>query len=351
MLRAVNQQTPYSYVRRVLIALALVSAVLALGLLLRSAAGALLLIFTGILFGVFLHTLAGVVSYATRLPPRVSLSLGVLLFAGLLVLVGVVLVPRVASQADLLVEGLPQSVRQLERWLSRYSWGEQLIQRSPFVGDADLPTFDALSRLTGTFSTLFSFLTNIIFVVFIGLFTAVDPASYRDGIVGLVPSKGRTRAREVLAQIWNTLQSWLLGKLFAMFLIALLTGVGLVVLGMPFALTLGLLAGILELVPFVGPILAAVPAVLVALTEGPWRAVHIALFYLVIQQLEGNLITPLIYKRTIELPPVLMLAAVLVMGTLFGFLGLFVAAPLLAILLVLVRTLYKQDVLGDPANS
>lgn len=351
MLQAVNQQTPYSYVRRVLIALALVSVVVVLGLLLRSAAGALLLIFAGILFGVFLHTLAGLVGRVTRLPPRASLALGVLLFVGLLALVGMVLVPRVASQADELVEGLPQSVAQLERWLSRYSWGEQLIQRSPFVGDADLPTFDALSRLTGTFSTLFSFLTNIVFVVFIGLFTAIDPASYRDGIVGLVPSKGRARAREVLAQIWSTLRSWLLGKLFAMLLVGLLTGIGLMVLGMPFALTLGLLAGVLELIPFVGPILAAIPAVLVAFTEGPWRAVHIALFYLVIQQLEGNLIAPLVYKRTIALPPVLMLAAVLVMGTLFGFLGLFVAAPLLAILLVLVRTLYKQDVLGDPANS
>lgn len=346
-----NQQTPYSYVRRVLIALSLVSAVLVLGLLLRSAAGALLLVFAGILFGVFLHTLAGLVGRVTHLPRRGSLALGVLLLAVLLVLVGMVLVPSVASQADQLVEGLPQSVAQLEQWLSRYSWGERLIQRSPFAGEPDFPTFDALSRLTGTFSTLFSLLTNLVFILFIGLFTAIDPASYREGIVGLVPQKGRARAREVLTRVWSALQGWLLGKLLAMFLIALLTGVGLMVLGMPFALTLGLLAGLLEFIPFVGPILAAIPAVLVAFTEGPWRALHVALLYLVIQQLEGNLITPLVYKRTVALPPVLTLAAVLVMGTLFGFLGLFVAAPLLAILLVLVRTLYKQDVLGDPTNS
>jgi len=152
-------------------------------------------IFTGILFGVFLHTLAGLVGRVTRLPPRVSLALGVLLFAGLLVLVGIVLVPRVASQADQLVEGLPQAARQLERWLSRYSWGEQLIQRSPFVGDADLPTFDALSRLTGTFSTLFSFLTNIVFVVFIGDCKVVLGNSERQvaGTSGFIPTLFKRR--------------------------------------------------------------------------------------------------------------------------------------------------------------
>lgn len=166
-----------------------------------------------------------------------------------------------------------------------------------------------------------------------------------------MPSKGRTQAREVLAQIWSTLRSWLLGKLLVMFLIALLTGVGLMVLGTPFALTLGLLAGILELVPFVGPILAAIPTVLIALTEGLWRAMHIAHFYLVIQHLEGNFISPLIYKRTVALPPVLMLATVLVMGTLFGFLRLFVAAPLLVILLVAREDPLQAGYAGRPGQQ
>lgn len=206
-------------------------------------------------------------------------------------------------------------------------------------------------RLTGTFSTLFNLLTNAVFVLFIGLFTAADPGGYRDGLVGLVPPGARARAREVLFQVWRALRGWLLGKLLAMVLVGLLTGVGLAVLGMPFALTLGLLAGLFELIPFVGPVLAAVPALLIALTQSPWQILYVALLFLIVQQLEGNLITPLVYKRTVALPPVLTLAAVLVMGTLFGLLGLFVATPLLAAALVIVRTLYQQDMLGDPPTD
>ena len=344
-------QVPYSYVRRVLVALALASIVLAAGLLLRNAAGVLLLIFAGILFGIFLRTLSDAVGSVTRLRPRWSLTLTVVLVTAFLLVVGIFLVPRVADQTDQLTKGLPQTARQLEAWLSRYSWGERLLERSPLVGASELPSLDMLSRLTGTFSTLFSFLTNLVFILFIGLFTAANPASYRDGIVGLVPPQRRKRAREVLSQVWRTLQDWLLGKLLAMLLVGLITGIGLMVLGTPFALTLALLAGFFELIPFVGPILAAIPAVLVGLTESPWQALYVALLYLIIQQLEGNLITPLVYKHTVALPPVLTLAAVLIMGTLFGFLGLLVATPLLAVVVVLVRTLYKQDVLGDPAGG
>jgi predicted PurR-regulated permease PerM len=340
-----------SYSQRVLITLALVCVVLAAGLLLRSAAGAFLLIFTGLLFGVFLRTLAGAVGQLTQLPPRGALALATILLLALMTALGMIVVPRVAEQADSLVQGLPEAVGELEAWLAQYSWGESLMQRSPLMGEGDLPTFDVLSRLTGTFSSLFTLLTNAVFIIFIGLFTAANPASYRDGIVGLLPPARRQRARTVLARVWSTLQGWLLGKLLTMFLVTILTGVGLMILGMPFALTLALLAGVFELVPFIGPILAAIPALLLTFAESPGRVFQIALLYLVIQQVEGNLITPLIYKRTVALPPVLTLAAILVMGTLFGFLELFVAAPLLAVAIVLVKLLYQQDVLGDPPDE
>ena len=338
------------YVQRTLIAVGLTSAVVLTGFLVWSAAGALLLIFSGVLFGVFLHTLAAALGRAIRLP-RAGLALAVLALAALLGGVGLLLAPRIAAQVDQLATGLPQAVGRLEGWLSRYRWGEQLIERTPFVDGVSLPTFDAVSRLTGTFSTLFNLLTNAVFVLFIGLFTAADPGGYRDGLVGLVPPGARARAREVLSQVWRALRGWLLSKLLAMVLVGLLTGVGLAVLGMPFALTLGLLAGLFELIPFVGPVLAAVPALLVALTQSPWQILYVALLFLIVQQLEGNFITPLVYKRTVALPPVLTLAAVLVMGTLFGLLGLFVATPLLAAALVLVRTLYQQDMLGDPPTD
>jgi predicted PurR-regulated permease PerM len=127
--------------------------------------------------------------------------------------------------------------------------------------------------------------------------------------------------------------------------------VGLSLLGMPFALTLAFLAFLLEFIPIVGPFLSSVPGILIAFTQGWTQVVAVTLFYLVVQQLEGNLITPLIQHRIVHLPPALTLISVLIMGTFFGFVGLLVATPLLAVVMVLVKMLYLNDTLGQKVET
>lgn len=154
------------------------------------------------------------------------------------------------------------------------------------------------------------------------------------------------RAEEVIDTVVLTLRLWLLGQLVVMVAVGTLSTIGLWLIGVPGALLLGLFAGLLEFVPVIGPLIAAIPAVLVALVESPVTAVYVALLYFGVQQLEEYVITPLAQQRAVHLPPLLTIAAVLIMQILFGILGALVATPLIAALMVLVKMLYLEDVLG-----
>ena len=148
-------------------------------------------------------------------------------------------------------------------------------------------------------------------------------------------------------KLGETLINWLLGKLFSMTVVGVLTALGLWALGIPLIGVLSLLAGLLSFIPNFGPILALIPAVLVALLEGPDQALYVAGLYVLVQAVESNLITPLVQQRLIEMPPALILVAQVLMGTLVGGLGVMLATPVVAILMVLVKMLYIQDGLGD----
>ena len=333
------------FVRRVLIVLGLGALAVALAVALWRASGIFLLAFAGLLLGVLFRTLSHLLERYARLPRGWSLAAAIALLFGLLGLVGWLVGPRLAGQVDALFTSLPTSVSGLENQLSRYGWGERLLEQVP-VGDV-LPTSNLLSSLTGTLSTLWTVVLHIIFVFFLAVFFASEPGLYRGGLLRLVPSARRERAGEVVGEVYVTLQAWLLGKIISMTVVGLLTGLGLWLLGMPLALTLGVLAGGLEFIPFFGPFLASVPAILLALAESPLQAVYVALLYVVVQQIEGNVILPIVHERTVDMPPALTLVSVLVAGGLFGFVGLLVATPIMAVGLVLVKMLYVEDVLGE----
>ncbi len=188
---------------------------------------------------------------------------------------------------------------------------------------------------------------DVLLLAFTGIFLAANPGMYRSGILQLLPASRRKRMGDVIDEVVITLRWWILGQFFSMTVIGSLTGIALWLLGMPFALALGILAGLFEFVPYVGPIVTGFLAGLLAFVESPLQALYVVLIYTGIQQFESNVLTPIVHRYTVSLPPVLSLIGVLAMGALFGFVGVLVATPLLAVVLVLVKMIYIEEVLGE----
>ena len=179
------------------------------------------------------------------------------------------------------------------------------------------------------------------------IYLASEPRFYVRGFLRLFPENRRQRALEILKEIVDTLGWWLIGKFASMLFIGITTWIGLYFLGVPLSLSLGLIAGLLAFIPNFGPILSVIPAVLLAFIESPIKAVYVLALYIGVQVVESNIVTPYIERRTIELPPVLTISAQLALGILLGGIGLVLATPLLAATMVLVQTIYIEDVLGE----
>jgi len=264
---------------------------------------------------------------------------------------GALFARSVAAQTDELIKELPVAAGRLEESLRRYEWGRQLLANMP-SGSGWVARNGGLSgKVFGVFSTALDVLVGVVVFFCVGLFLAMEPGVYTEGVVRLVPLAGRHRAREVLGELGHTLRWWLMGRAVAMLFVGALTALGLWLLGIPFALPLALLTTLLGFVPYFGPVVAVVPAALLGFIDGPWKAAAVAALYLVVQVTEGNILTPLVQRRAVEIPPALTLIALLLIGTLFGPLGMALAVPLTAVGLVLVKRLYVEDVLGDGAGA
>jgi predicted PurR-regulated permease PerM len=182
----------------------------------------------------------------------------------------------------------------------------------------------------------------------IGLFLAIDPALYRRGLMQLVPRDRQQRAANILERSNAALWGWLWGRLFSMTLIGVTTYVGLLLLNIPIALSLAVIAFVTNFIPYLGPVLSAVPAVLIAATVGPMQPVYVLLLYGGIQLVETNFITPLVEQQAVNLPPVFTISVQMISAVLFGPLGILLATPLSAVVVVLVKALYIEDTLGKP---
>jgi len=330
-----------------LIRVGIITAVVLILLLMWYAVNVLMLIFAGILLAVFLRGLSRAVSRFTKLPE--GWSLAAVIITILLTISGLVwlLAPSVAEQAAELRRTLPESIRQGEARLAEYGWGRKIIEQMPTFEEAMPNGADAFSRVTGIFSSTLSAVANFVIIVFVGVFLAIDGRTYTNGLVRLFPFEKRDRASEVLDELGFTLWWWLIGKVIAMVIVGVVTWLGLWLMGVPLALTLGLLAGILDFIPNIGPFLAGIPGVLIALTVSPTVGLYVLVFYFVIQSLESYILMPILQQKTVKLPPALTIVAQVLLGVLVGGIGLILASPLAAVVFVLVRMLYLEDTLGE----
>lgn len=332
---------------------AVVLTVLAL-LLVGKAADLLLLLLIAILIAVYLGAFTDAI--VARTSWKRPLAFAAAIVATLFVLWGIeaLLIPPFIAQTKALAAGLPQYVT---AWQQRLG---MLVERfpalEPFVGgDRQQEVVDAImgqaeSLVAGLFPQVFNLahgLINLVSVLVMALYLARTPQLYTDFVVALTPPRHRETARGILAAMGTTLKSWVFAQLFNMFVLGFLTVVGLWILDVPSWLAFGIFSGLAAIVPFFGVLLATILPALFVLDQGATAVALVLLLGVVVHVIEGNFIAPLIFQRDVHLPPVLTIMSVLIVGSLLGPVGLIVAVPMLAVVLVLLRKILVEQVYGD----
>nr|WP_281011144.1 AI-2E family transporter [Pseudaminobacter arsenicus] len=319
-----------------------------LALTLAFAPNVLLVVFAGLLFGVFFG--GGGDWLVRRIGIGRGWGIGLFVLLVVLGLAGVLFAfaPAAAEQFDELVEQLPAAVEDLRARLEDYAWGEELLRRAR---PEALMSDGGGGVATTAVMTTFGALGNFVIMLFIGLYVALDPDAYRRGLVSLLTPSARDDGDEVLRKATGSLKNWLVAQLMSMAVVGVLTWLGLWLVGVPLAPILGLIAALLAFIPNIGPIIAAAPAVLLALSDGPTTVWLVVGVYVGVQTLESYAITPLIQKERASLAPALVISVQLLMGVLFGGLGLALATPMAALGLTLVREVYVQRYLDREART
>lgn len=331
-----------SFSQKIVIAASIVSLFVIVLLLISKAFNVVLLILGGTLIATWFRGLSYLLSDKTRLPEKWSLLTvigGTIMIITLLI---VLLGTKIQSQAGKLKDQLPSSVNAAKQQLSEYKWGSQLTERYEKMRQNPGTRQKVMKAVKRFFRGTLGIAGDIYIMLFIGIFFTATPNLYIKGILRLIPPKKRERGNEVLIRLGHTLRSWLIGKVFAMFVVAVLTAIALYIIGVPFALTLAIIAGLLNFIPNFGPMIAMIPAVLIGFTQGMNTALIIAGVYIFIQVAESNFITPFIQKKLIEIPPALIIIAQVFVGAVTGIWGIVLATPIVAIILVLVKSLYVE---------
>ena len=320
------------YLRR----LALTLGAIALALLAWYLREVVVLVFAGVVVAVTLTALARPMHRQFGLSRRVALFL-VLLLLVLLLTGGIWLIgPALSQQFERLREELPRAIEAVGGWLDDNSLGMAL--REAWIGlKADGVPW---SRVASVASVTLGSLATFGLVVVLGIYLAADPETYRKGVVRLLPPGRRALVDGALGQAGESLYRWLVGQGVSMLAVGVLTTVALYAIGMPLALALGVIAAVLDFVPFFGPIVAGALSVLLAFIEGPHTALQVAVAVIAIQQIEGNVLMPLVQRWAVALPPVLGLLSVVIFGVLFGLPGVLLATPMMVVAMSLVDTLY-----------
>jgi predicted PurR-regulated permease PerM len=351
--------------------------------------------FLGILFGLAVSAGVDWLKVRIRLPRGVLAAAIVLGSAGAIVGFFVVSGPVLATQSAELRTKLPEAIDKIDQWIqARQSGFLGTISRGrstpPPVAPTTPPVAKApavvsptartdttgqaaggsstsaapqtlrerilgqLSGLTryffGFISSTISVVAGLVLILVLSIYVGADPDTYHDGLMLMFPRPWRKRGGEVLSAISLALRKWLVTQLIAMVVIGVVSTVVLLILGVNAAVPLGVIAGLLEFIPTVGPILSALPAVAMGFVDSPEKALAVIIAYIAIQQMENYLLIPFLMREGVDLPPALTILAQALLALIFGFLGLLCAVPLLAATMVAVKMLYVQDVVGEPVE-
>ncbi len=345
----INQDTTkksLTYIEKVWLTVAVVALLVVVILIARVAFNVLLMIMAGMLISVYFHGLGDLVQRRTPFGRKLAMTISI---AGTFIILGVLLWfmgTKIQNQVAALSNSLPHTISNVKASLNETPIGQKVLQS--FSGDN---SDKLMATAQSFFSTGFGVLGDLYIILLLGIFFTASPSLYKDGILVLIPPDKKDLGRHIIDRISISLKGWLKGMLLSMLLITFLIALGLSIIGIPVALILALITGLLELVPNIGSFAAMIPGVLLAFTKGLDTAIIVALLYIVSQTIVANIVTPLIQRKIINMPPALTLISQLIMGSLTGVLGIVLAVPLLAIIIILVDELYVKNMSSVPLSK
>lgn len=329
------------FIRRVLIVIGLAGG----ALILWELRYVIVLLFGAVLVATIIRAIADPVAEHVRLPEGLSVLLSVLVIAGLVVGTFWVIGDQISAQTQYLADAMPKAVGMVDNWLDRFGLDRPL---QGWLRRIHSDNSIILSNFGGWLSSLTFGMASILVLVFGGIFLAAQPRFYGIGAIKLIPAEKRSLIAEAMLDSENALRLWLKGQVIAMVIIGMLTWIGFLIIGIQSALVLSIIAGVLEFIPYAGPIASAVPALFVALVQSPELALWTVVMYVIVHHIEAYVLQPLVQQYAVDVPAVVMLFSLLAFGMLFGLVGVLFAAPMAVVVYVMVKRLYVVEALQTP---
>ncbi len=320
----------------------------------------LLLVFLAILLAVYLSAITDWLERRFKLQRWIGLTIAVVATIGAVAGVAALLVPPVVDQTQALVGGLPQTLTNIQdvlaRWARQYPALSRTELANPSSGLVAGLVADAMEFVRGSLLGYVRGGGKVFIegasVLVMALYLARQPALYSDGLISLFAPRYRPIVARILSDTSATLRAWVVGQLLAMAVLAVLTALGLWILGVPYWLAFGIFTGLVAIVPFFGTLVSTLLPALFVVASGDWlKVLLVILLGVVVHVFEANVVVPRIMQRKVDLPPVLTISSVLVMGTLLGAIGLIVAVPVLCVTMVLIRHILQREIYGEAAGA
>ena len=334
-------------------------AVIVVALLVRTI-DVLIIIFLSIILAVYLDAVSGFLQRRFGVPRAFGLGAAVALTLGGLVGVVFLIAPAVTSQVQDLIANLPKFLSELDQNINRLFRSVPVLRRGVSEGSGPGLLATSLNELVGVLRGAVvpylkggvELIIEVISVFVMALYLARNPSTYVEGAIAMVPPERRPLARIILYDLKFTLHAWVVGQLIAMSVLAVLTTLGLWLLDVPYFLAFGVFAGIAAIVPFFGTLFSTlIPALFALGVAGLGKAIAVTLLGVGVHLIEANFVAPVVMERQVNLPPVITIAGVLLIGKLFGLTGLIVAVPILAFVMVLIRHILMGEVYGDAVSE
>ncbi len=337
----IKENKELTYTQKVWQAVAIVALLVGTILVARVAFNVILMIMAGALIATYFHGLGDLIERKTRLKRKYAMLISVIGTIAIILFLLWFMGTKIQQQIAELSDTLPHTISNVKAKMADSPIGKKVLDSLSGQDSGKL-----MATAQSFFSTSFGVIGDLYIIMFLGIFFTANPSLYKNGILTLVPKERKTAGRCIMDRISQALKGWLKGMMISMVLVTILISVGLSIIGMPVAMVLGLITGLLELVPNLGSLLAMIPGVLLALTVSTKMGIIVALLYITSQTISANIITPLVQKKMINLPPALTLISQLIMGAISGALGVILAVPLLAIVIILVDELYVKEING-----